>query len=309
MDPLRHHYFKYEKDIEAECYTHKILGFRYNWHSEMFEINIVLRGSMEFCCGGKTFIMEENDINIVNPGVGHASFSLQPDTVALVLHIPSRSFRPFMEKGSYCDFDIATDAESRNEDRFREFRYLCAKIVSSFSEPEQLRQSMQTGAWSLLISSMFTRLDPVIGKKAAGFDTAEREKMTPIIRYIEQHYAEKVTLEDLANEFSYNRTYLSSAFKKSVGVGIYDYLTKIRFQHALHELGSTDKTLTAIALDNGYPELKTFNKVFMNNFHILPSEYRKVVQEEMKTLPLHSRTYVPIDDPMVVRKMNEYMTF
>ena len=308
MDPIRHHYVKLTDSDEFECYTNRVLGYRYHWHNEMFEFCLVLSGSMHFCRDGKVYYLQQDDILIVNPGEGHASFSLEPNTIELIIHIPSRAFRRFMEKGQSCDFNIVTNAQNRNENRFREFRYISAKTALSTVSKSTTAATMQAGSYELLLAHVFDCFDPIV-RQAPAAAKPELEKMLPIIRHVEQHYQEKVTLEDLANTFGYNRTYLSSAFKKNVGIGLYEYMTKIRFQHAVHELCSTEKTLTSIAIDNGFPELKTFNKLFFENFQLMPGEYRKIAQEEMRSLALGERSLIAMDDPAVLAQFSKYTSF
>ena len=58
--------------------------------------------------------------------------------------------------------------------------------------------------------------------------------MRLLLTYVEEHYAEKLALEDLADYAQYNRTYISTLFKQMVGINFHEYLTSsVRFQHAL----------------------------------------------------------------------------
>lgn len=69
-----------------------------------------------------------------------------------------------------------------------------------------------------------------------------------LLSYVEEHYAEKLSLEDLADYAQYNRTYVSTLFKQMVGINFHEYLTRVRFQHALNDLTYTRDNLTDIAL-------------------------------------------------------------
>ena len=106
--------------------------------------------------------------------------------------------------------------------------------------------------------------------------------------------------------FGYNRTYLSTFFKTNTGLNFHDYLTRIRLKHSLSDLAYTDKQMTAIALDNGFPDLKTFTVVFKSNFHTTPLAYRQTVQGVEKAESVDSRILLDPHDPFVLAKLSSY---
>ena len=73
-------------------YIHKVMNFRYNWHETEYELNILLHGRAEYCRDGESWLLEE-DMILIDPGVGHASFALESDTYALVLRVSASAFR------------------------------------------------------------------------------------------------------------------------------------------------------------------------------------------------------------------------
>ena len=92
----------------VDGYLHKIYGYRYNWHKNAYEIDIVLKGTLEFCRGGEKIILHQDDFLIVDPGIGHASYPLEPDTVTLVLHFSARALAD-----SLADFSKRAYRQSR----------------------------------------------------------------------------------------------------------------------------------------------------------------------------------------------------
>lgn len=120
------------------------------------------------------------------------------------------------------------------------------------------------------------------------------------------HYAEKLTLENLADYAQYNRTYISTLFKQIVGINFHEYLTRVRFQHALIDLALTTDSLTDIALRNGFADLKTFNARFRTTLQRTPAEYRAQLCPE-RVVGGMQRKYLPCDDPLLQRKLREYL--
>ena len=110
----------------------------------------------------------------------------------------------------------------------------------------------------------------------------------------------KLSLEDLADYAQYNRTYVSTLFKQMVGINFHEYLTRVRFQHALNDLTYTRDNLTDIALKNGFPDLKTLTARFRSTFQRTPAQYRAALKPD-EVLYDKVRQFLDPQD-MVLRK-------
>ncbi len=110
---------------------------------------------------------------------------------------------------------------------------------------------------------------------------AERRKSEdyPIriaMEYVQQHYPEKVTLEEAAFRSGFNTTYFSEMFKRKTGKGFLDYVTEVRVNAAKEMLRNTRKTVYEIAESVGYRDVKYFSQQFTKNVGMKPTEYRKL---------------------------------
>jgi two-component system response regulator YesN len=94
-------------------------------------------------------------------------------------------------------------------------------------------------------------------------------------RYINQHFREPVSLEDVAREVHLSPFYLSRLFKEKEGVNFVDYLTRLRLEEAKQLLAQTNDTVAAIAEQVGYAEANYFSRIFRRHFGMSPSEYRE----------------------------------
>ena len=129
--------------------------------------------------------------------------------------------------------------------------------------------------------------------------------MRLLLTYVEEHYAEKLALEDLADYAQYNRTYISTLFKQMVGINFHEYLTRVRFQHALNDLTYTRDNLTDIALKNGFPDTKDSHCPFP--FH-LPAHSRPVPGGVKPDEVLYDkvRQFLDPQDMVLRKKLGEY---
>lgn len=307
MDERRNNSLPADMTDELKCFIQRITSYDYSWHEDMFEIDVLLTGEADYSYRHNVFHLEADDIIIINPGDGYASIAKTPGSISLVLHFPRQVFRDFIPEGMKCDFYFVSDRTTRNESRCRELRWLMARIALASAEHSALSGAVVSGAFDLLRSLLFERFDPEITSRFSKTDI-DQTIMKKIINDMSVHYGEKITLEDIAGKYGYNRTYLSSAFKKAIGVGLYDYLTMIRFRHAIQQLAGTDKTLTAISYDCGFPEPKTFNRMFRENFGILPAEYRELIRSMEDREETESGPYLTVTHPETAAKLRDYLS-
>ncbi len=93
--------------------------------------------------------------------------------------------------------------------------------------------------------------------------------------YIDQNFGSKVTLESAAKEAYVSPNYLSSLFKKELGIKFSDYLTEVRMKKAKELLGELGYSIEEIATMVGYRDAAYFCNVFQKKYGVSPSEFRK----------------------------------
>lgn len=107
----------------------------------------------------------------------------------------------------------------------------------------------------------------------------EAESARPIrqaLQYIEDHYAEKLTLEELADIVELNAVYFSVLFKKETGINFSSYMVNVRMEKAKEILCSTNETIAAVAESVGYKDSRYFSQIFTKTVGIKPALYRKL---------------------------------
>lgn len=304
-----HYTCQWPKDgLFTECFVHEILNFRYHWHPEDYELSILLNGKQYFCRGKESFLLEAGDMILVDPNEGHASCAQSPDTVAFVLHFSSAVMNQLTAKNTMLSYSgCITNTETRNEPRCRAVRAAAAKLVLAMAGGSAADRFAAKAYTELLISLLNDYFDPDVIYAVPEVDEEVRKILTVIAKHIEKNYAEKITLEDIAAITQYNRTYISTLFHKSTGISFYDYLMRVRLQHAINDLVITDRSLTDIALSNGFADLKSFNSRFRELLNCLPSEYRKQQKASGTGFLEHGRKYLPVSDPFVQEKLNSWI--
>ena len=101
-----------------------------------------------------------------------------------------------------------------------------------------------------------------------------------IVRYMQEHLNEEISLNILAEEFHLSAQYISQLFKNEIGVNFLSYLTNIRIEQAKKLLLSTDYAVAEISERVGYSDYRVFTKAFKKAEGVTPSQYRRTFLEE-----------------------------
>ena len=101
------------------------------------------------------------------------------------------------------------------------------------------------------------------------------EKLKLILKYIENHYMNKITIADAAAEVQLSQSHFMKYFKNTMGTSFIDYLNDYRLTMASRLLLSSDSSILVISEEVGYDNLSYFNRAFKKRYGMTPSAYRK----------------------------------
>lgn len=105
----------------------------------------------------------------------------------------------------------------------------------------------------------------------------------PVIAYIEDHFSEKITLQELSALTGLTPTYFSTLFKQIVGISLWNYIGSKRIDKAICLLSAPDcrQNMLEIAARCGFQNSANFNKTFRKFTGMTPSEYRSNKNNEI----------------------------
>jgi YesN/AraC family two-component response regulator len=106
-------------------------------------------------------------------------------------------------------------------------------------------------------------------------DVYDNDIVQYIIKHIQKHYAEKLSLQAIAEKYNYSLANASRIFKEKTGVSFQDYVQSARIKESCRLLTNTDNSIPQIALSVGYADTKFFNELFKRHLGITPRDYRK----------------------------------
>ncbi len=103
----------------------------------------------------------------------------------------------------------------------------------------------------------------------------DTERIRRIMEYIQAHYAEKITLEELAEQIHLCRSESCRLFKRYMKESMFDYLLDYRIERSLELLRRPELDVTQIAGQTGFTSPGYFSKIFKRKMGCTPLEYRK----------------------------------
>lgn len=131
-----------------------------------------------------------------------------------------------------------------------------------------------------IVASKFFLLD--IGRKSqspfAMFRGQKEHEDTEVLRaqeYIEEHYADKINVEDLADHFGISRRTFERRFKKATSNSVLEYMQRVRVEAAKKMLEPGRKTVSEVMYETGYNDPKAFRDVFRKMAGMSPLEYQE----------------------------------
>ncbi len=110
---------------------------------------------------------------------------------------------------------------------------------------------------------------------ASEHKSTSQRTIDSIKEYINEHYHENLTLEDLSSQAHFSPSYLSRLFHQITGLTIKTYITLKRLENAEYLLKNSDMTIHEVAFNCGFQNVSHFNRVFKAHTNLSPLEYRR----------------------------------
>ena len=104
---------------------------------------------------------------------------------------------------------------------------------------------------------------------------SKKTSVMDVREYLDRHFAEHISLDDLAARYYINKYYLTRVFREQFGMSITAYLQSVRITYAKQQLRFSEKSVEEIGLECGLGSLNYFSRVFRKVEGVSPTEYRR----------------------------------
>lgn len=288
------------KLMQFHFITEPEISEHYHQNPEFFYI---MKGLLEVKIDDKTYEMRQGDILLINANKRHTVIGKE-GVLAARFEIDFHLLAEYM--GSMQILFWCNSIVDKN-DAYDELRRVLDQILARYFERDEKRalylNALYFQAAHILTSNFLVNADDA---RLENVDSQNRIRIRNIQNYIQANYQTQISLNDLADRLFLSNAYLSKYIKKHLGMTFVEYLNNVRLFHAVDELLYTDKNITRIALDNGFPTSASFTKAFRESYNETPSEYRKKTQKkEEKTYKLSENNIDSILDYLKCKENGE----
>ena len=171
---------------------------------------------------------------------------------------------------------------------------VCITILSAYSEFQYAQKAISLRVFEYLLKPIkpitFKQVFHRMLNSESEYHTLSEEKyqkksIEPMehqqyfieesIKYIEEHFRERLTLQMVASKVFTNPKYFSHIFKKEIGVAFTEYVINLRIQYACRLLETTSYPAYRISIECGFSDPSYFNRVFCAKINMTPQTYRK----------------------------------
>jgi AraC family transcriptional regulator, melibiose operon regulatory protein len=253
-----------------------------HWHSDL-EFIIILEGSMTYTVNDTNYLLTEGMGIMVNSNRLHfnSSFNNNDCTYIVLLLSPS-----FLGVNSYIEskyvnpllYDAGSDAiifspnicwNKQALDFINGIYQLCQE------QPERYELQLQSqfySLWSLLYENTIER---------TGYhenQSKDMNSMKSMIGYIEKHYAEKISIDEIASAGMMCRSKCFNLFKEILRQAPFEYLQNFRIQKSLQLLADESLSITDISIACGFNGASYYTEVFKKITGTTPRDYRKNIR-------------------------------
>ena len=249
-----------------------------HWHEEI-ELLYQLNGRSDIQIDGEKYQIQNKLLTVIDSRQVHSIHTYSDTSMFICVHISKKLIEKYIPDIDlyriYCIPDDIPDSQ------FPEYLSVCRQM-------EALLRLYITDkpAWQMesegIILQVLAQLIRHFSRKSApdeiGLSSADRtsfNRIRDVITYVEEHFREPISLQDIAGHLGLGREYFCRFFKKNMGMSFLRYLNEVRISHVYRDLEQTDAPIAEIAEKNGFLNQKLFNRTFREVYGCTPSAVRR----------------------------------
>lgn len=246
----------------------------YCYH-DFFEIEIFMNGSGLHYIDSVPYKVDRRYFFIMKPGEYH-KYALDP---LIQFEIYNIKFRPELPDGRiigelsrfsapYSGFLSEEDAE------------LCVNEAKRLGGIQYTEDEISRLMSKNIVERILITLISALDRGCDGGEQPDTKYLNVITDYIERHYGEKITKASLAKVVGLSENYIGTYFEKHIGMHFGEYIQRLRLNHAVLFLKTTDMSIKEIADRCGFSSQEYFSRVFREKYSVSPSRYRYEFENE-----------------------------
>ena len=272
----RREYVTYLDDSSIRIWYSDI-PWRYETHDHSaVEILLTLEGMVTYTIEDKIYQVRKGEILIVPPDTLH-SLSMGEGSSRYLFLFESDAIMAMRDLKAMASYFHKPFHLRDGSDAHVRIRELLLRAREAYEKREMMWNTMCYSCilrvYATLGQRYLSGIKPRTGDNMRNMDS---EVINAVMTYINNHYREELSLEDVARFAGFSRYYFSRSFKRQTGYSFKDYLCQKRLQVAVDLLIRTDKSMKDVALESGFGSVATFNRVFREKKGCTPTQFRAI---------------------------------
>lgn len=246
-----------------------VTGVERHWH-EFYEMELYLQGSGTMEINGSSYDICPNTLVLLTPVDFHA-FTADPENPISLISI---TFAPdrLEKSGSAAMMTVFqylwTILDQQTADRLA---YLMNRIRQECAEEKALSLEYAEQLLNCILIEL--------RRQRSGMqDKPLPQPVQKAVYYLQTHFREPITLEDTAGFAGFSPCHMSRMFREHMGVGLKEYLTRLRLNQAEQLMRLSGESVTNVAEYCGFGSISHFLHVFRDEYGCSPMKYRKQLQ-------------------------------
>lgn len=271
---------EHQENLPLRVFVHSVRSCASHRHRDC-EFLLVLRGEILVQTSAGQIQLKTDDVFFIPGGEIHLTNDTSGSNIVAALQIDTAFASRFDPDFPRRRVEFNPLARRYPHDpRIKATRTLIARILSEQRE-QQAGYRMQLESRLLDLLTLLVRQFPsTLVSTAHSASSAQEEdelgqRLGRIAAHVELHSSEELSSGDLARSEGVSVSYLARLFKDRLGCTFSDYVNLIRAKKSLAQLARADTTILEIALDFGFPSVKSYNTVFKRLYGTTPSQWRR----------------------------------
>lgn len=262
--------------IPISIYNFKVRKTQYHYHNEL-KLIYVIKGKINIIAEGTRYLCSEKDMFLANMRSIYYLEAITENEVCCI-DIKSSYIEDYYENFSQIKFNL--NHVPYNEVPTDETEYFWNVFYQLLSVLYKKENGYILKANEILLHLILLLTDIYSDPKTTGkeMSSKEEERLKEILDFINERYNEKITLIQIAQKVNLSPQYLSRYFSINMGMTINEYISGVRLEESFKDLMDNKKKITYVALENGFPNLKSYFKVFKEKFNTTPLKYRNTIK-------------------------------
>ncbi len=282
-----HEIRNYNSDLMVWCSDYENISFVAHWQKEI-ELVYVRSGEASFHVSDQSFTAHAGDLVICESGQIHYSDSYHT-TNHLAFLIFDTTIISSGFQNPHFKMPLVTAQELENLCLAEPLDRLFSLIPTELSQKQPYYKDIVTSA----LREFWFLLKRKLPREEKAADHSRRARMLgefqELLDHIDSHYAEDLTLEYAASMMHFSPSHFSKTFKKLMGMNYVTYVNMVRIEQAISLLGSSQHRMIDIALDCGFSNIRSFNRVFKEITGYSPTDFSSQVDPDSYKMTYYHR--------------------